>query len=387
MQLDTQTIWSRVQSALAWPPDWLVGVVILLAAALLALLVHWLAIGIARRVVGTRRVFLDSLMVRTSAPTRLALVVFALSAALPAAPFEPAVRETIAHALLVVFILLVGWFAMIAVHLAAAVYLRRFHVESEDNWLARQHVTQVRILQRATDTLVIVITFAAALMTFDAVRQYGVSLFASAGVVGIVVGLAARPVLSNLIAGVQIAMTQPIRLEDAVIVENEFGWIEEIAAAYVVIRLWDQRRMVVPLSYFIEKPFQNWTRQSGELIGSVMVYVDYSAPVGRIRDKLNEIASQSSLWDRRVVNLQVNDATETTMKLRALVSAGNAGALADLRAEVREKLIAFLQQEYPQCLPKHRAEVDWAPRVAIAQAGRSEDGTKREVPPPRLAGE
>ena len=133
MQLDTQTIWSRVQSALAWPPDWLVGVVILLAAALLALLVHWLAIGIARRVVGTRRVFLDSLMVRTSAPTRLALVVFALSAALPAAPFEPAVRETIAHALLVVFILLVGWFAMIAVHLAAAVYLRRFHVESEDN--------------------------------------------------------------------------------------------------------------------------------------------------------------------------------------------------------------------------------------------------------------
>src|SRR6266704_1686039 len=263
--LDPRTIWSQTQSILAWTPGWLAGILILVVAVVAALLAHLVLIGIARRIVGTRGSFLSALVVRTRAATRLALLVFVVSAALQVAPFDPAVRASIGHVLVVAFILLVGWFAIIAVHLAAETYLRRFQLDTADNLLARKHVTQVRILQRSADTLVIVITLAAALVTFESVRQYGVSLFASAGVVGIVVGLAARPVLSNLIAGVQIAMTQPIRLEDAV-------------------------------------------------IGSVMVYVDYSAPVGRIRDKLNEIASQSSLWDRRVFNFNETDTTETTMK-------------------------------------------------------------------------
>jgi small-conductance mechanosensitive channel len=203
---------------------------------------------------------------------------------------------------------------------------------------------------------------AAAFMTFETVRQYGVSLFASAGVVGIVVGLAARPVLSNFIAGIQIAMTQPIRLEDAVIVESEFGWVEDIAAAYVVIRLWDRRRMVVPLSYFIEKPFQNWSRQATNLIGSVIFYVDYTAPVARIRDKLNEIVAQSPLWDQQVASLQVNEIRETTMQLRALVSAKNPDMLSNLQAELREKLVDFLQKEHPEALPRGRA-LELTPRA------------------------
>src|SRR5262249_54473135 len=149
---------------------------------------------------------------------------------------------------------LAGWVALIATNIAADSYLRRFDVLAPDNLLARKHYTQVRILQRAADTLIVIVTIGAALMTFEAVRQYGVSLFASAGVAGLVVALAARPVFANLIAGVQIAMTQPIRVYDAVVVENEWGWIEEITSAYVVIKLWDWRRMVVPLSYFIEKP-------------------------------------------------------------------------------------------------------------------------------------
>ena len=160
-----------------------------------------------------------------------------------------------------------------------------------DNLLARKHVTQVRVLLRAADVLVIIVTFGAALMTFEPVRQYGVSLFASAGVAGIVAGLAARPVLTNLFAGVQLAMTQPIRIDDAVIVENEWGTIEEITSAYVVVRLWDLRRMIVPLTYFIEKPFQNWTRESSALIGSVLFYLDYRAPIGIMREKLKEIAA------------------------------------------------------------------------------------------------
>ncbi|HEV2956912.1 MAG TPA: mechanosensitive ion channel domain-containing protein [Xanthobacteraceae bacterium] len=215
----------------------------------------------------------------------------------------------------------------------------------------------MRILERTAAALILVVTAACVLVTFESVREYGVSLFASAGIAGLIAGLAARPVLSNLFAGVQIAVTQPIRLEDAVIVENEWGWIEEITGTYVVIRLWDWRRLVVPLSYFIEKPFQNWTRQSPALIGSVLIYVDYTVPVARIRAELTEIVSRSKLWDRQVVNLQVTDAKHDTVELRALVSAANASAAWDLRCEVREALIAFLQREYPSALPKRRAEV------------------------------
>ena len=158
-------------------------------------------------------------------------------------------------------VFLLGWIALSAIRIAADLYLLRYRIDVEDNLLARKHVTQVRILMRAADTLVVTVTLAIALMTFESVRQYGVSLFASAGAAGLVVGLAARPVLSNLIAGVQIAMTQPIRIEDAVTVENEWGWIEEITSTYVVVRLWDLRRLIVPLNYFIEKPFTNWTRE------------------------------------------------------------------------------------------------------------------------------
>jgi small-conductance mechanosensitive channel len=344
-------------------PPWTLDLAALALAVVIALFAHYVVIRILNRLVGDRRVFLSLLLTRTEGPTRLAVVIAAVSVVTPWAPVDPAVSQAITHALIIAFIILVGWVAIIAVAIAADIYLRRFTLDTADNLLARKHVTQVRILQRAVDTLTIVITAAAAFMTFETVRQYGVSLFASAGVVGIVVGLAARPVLSNFIAGIQIAMTQPIRIEDAVIVESEFGWVEDIAAAYVVIRLWDRRRMIVPLSYFIEKPFQNWSRQSTDLIGSVIFYVDYAAPVGRIRDKLNELVAQSPLWDRQVVTLQVNDIKETTMQLRALVSAKNPDALGNLQAELREKLIDFLQKEHPEALPRGRAALDLTPRA------------------------
>jgi small-conductance mechanosensitive channel len=363
MQLDLRAIKPWFGTVLDLAPPWTLGLAALALAIVIALLTHYIVIRILNRLIGDRQVFLSLLLTRTAGPTRLATVIAAVSVVTAWAPVDPAVSQAITRALIIAFIILVGWIAIIAVALVADSYLRRFTLDAEDNLLARTHVTQVRILQRAVDTLTVVITVAAALMTFETVRQYGVSLFASAGVVGIVVGLAARPVLANFIAGIQIAMTQPIRLEDAVIVEGEFGWVEDIAAAYVVIRLWDRRRMILPLSYFIEKPFQNWTRQSTDLIGSVVFYVDYAAPVGRIRDKLNEIVAQSPLWDQQVVNLQVNEIRETTMQLRALVSAKNADALGSLQAELREKLIDFLQKELPEALPRGRAGLDLAPRA------------------------
>ncbi len=258
----------------------------------------------------------------------------------------------------VAFIALLGWAAITAVQIGSQVYLRRFKLDAEDNLLARKHVTQIGILKRAANILIVVMTIATAMMSFEQVRQYGVSLFASAGVAGLAIGLAARPLLSNLIAGVQIAMAQPIRLDDVVFLEGEYGTIEEITTTYVVIKLWDWRRMVVPLSYFIEKPFQNWTRETSALIGSVFLYVDYTVPVEKLREKLMEIARASPLWDGRVVVLQVSDATKDhTVELRALLSARSAPAAWDLRCEVREKLIAYLQEHYPGTLPRTRQEI------------------------------
>jgi small-conductance mechanosensitive channel len=203
----------------------------------------------------------------------------------------------------------------------------------------------------------VLLTTGAALMTIDGVRQYGVSLLASAGVAGIVIGLALQPVLKNLLAGIQLAVTQPIRIDDALLVEGEWGNVEEITATYVVVRIWDWRRLILPLSYFIEKPFQNWTREGSALIGTVMIYLDYIVSVADVRREVENIAKASPLWDRRVVNVQVTDFKDATMEIRILISAATSGRTFDLRCEVREKLIAYLQRTYPQALPRRRMEI------------------------------
>jgi len=336
--------------------DWALSAGLLAGAAIVALLLHAAALALVRRAISERRPFLRAVLGATKGPTRLGLLLIALAVTLPTTPLTAGTAEILARLLGLATICLLGWIALTVLHIAADVYLLRFRMDVEDNLLARKHVTQVRVLERVLDMVIVLITVGLALMTFDAVRQYGVTLFASAGVAGIVAGLAARPVLTNFLAGIQLAVAQPIRIDDAVIVENESGNIEEITFSYVVVRLWDLRRMVVPLSYFIEKPFQNWTRTGGELIGSVFFYVDHTAPVDVIRKKLAEIVAQSKLCNGKVVSLQVSDCKDTTIELRALVSANNASATWDLRCEVREKLIDFLRREYPSALPRRRYE-------------------------------
>ncbi|MBT9516802.1 MAG: mechanosensitive ion channel [Methyloversatilis discipulorum] len=210
------------------------------------------------------------------------------------------------------------------------------------------------------------------LMTFPNVRQIGASLLASAGLAGIIAGLAARPVLGNLIAGLQIALTQPIRVDDVVIVENEWGRIEEITATYVVVRIWDQRRLVVPLEHFILNPFQNWTRTTSDLLGAVYLWVDYRVPVEPLRERLREILDASTEWDRRVCALQVTDMTDRAMQLRCLMSTQNAGAAWDLRCKVREQMVAYLQKVSPEWLPQIRTRLlDGARNDDDASAGPS----------------
>jgi small-conductance mechanosensitive channel len=197
-------------------------------------------------------------------------------------------------------------------------------------------------------------------LTFEAVRELGAAFLASAGIAGIALGFAAQKSLATLVAGIQIAVSQPIRVGDVVIVEGEWGRIEEITLTYVVVRIWDLRRLIVPVQYFIEKPFQNWTRVSPELIGTVNLHLDYSVPVAELRNELERVLHASQWWDKKTWNTQITDASERTMLVRLTMSAKNAGDLWNLRCEVREQVIAFVQQKYPTALPRLRANLEQA---------------------------
>jgi small-conductance mechanosensitive channel len=386
--------YGTLERLLDWVPLWMAGVGLIVVAVLIALGIHRAIMVVARRVIGPKRSFGMTFLDKTVGPARLALCLIAVALVLPLAPFGDNARQRLAQIFVVAGIALIGWLSMRAVDLASMRYLERYREEIDENYQARKHVTQVRVFKRVLDTLIIIVAISTALMTFESVRQYGVSLFASAGAAGLILGFAARPLLSNLIAGVQIAITQPIRIEDAVIIENEWGWIEDIASTYVVVRLWDWRRMVVPLSYFIERPFQNWTRDAASLIGSIMLHVDHAANVPRIRRRLESAVQESTLWDGAVVNLQVVDSHPRTIELRALVSARNAPQSWDLRCEIREKLQAFLQEEMPEALPHDRTYVQVTEHEAVTlvpkpppqkAARRAEDASRSSFgrPPPR----
>jgi small-conductance mechanosensitive channel len=370
--MNWQVVMADIDKMFGWIPSGFVGLGLVVGAMMIALSFYRFAVWLLNRAFGTRLPLLGVFIERTSGPAQLALCLAAVALVLPLAPLDDAFRTPLTRLFVVAFIALIGWISIRVVDMSAARYLQNFRDVTE-NFVARKHVTQIRVFKRVTDTIIVIITVSAALMTFDSVRQYGVSLFASAGAAGIIVGLAARPLLSNLIAGLQIAITQPIRIEDAVIIENEWGWVEDIAATYVVIRLWDWRRMVVPLSYFIEKPFQNWTRDTASLIGVIALHVDYRADVPRIRRWLEGAVKESKLWDGAVVNLQVIDADSRTIELRALVSARNAPQSWDLRCEIREKLIAFIRDEMPEALPRERA-------ILIPSAGDADDFPRRVAP-------
>ncbi|HEX3503594.1 MAG TPA: mechanosensitive ion channel family protein [Xanthobacteraceae bacterium] len=351
-----------------YAPAWAVSLVIVIVALAVALVAHATILVVLRRVLDGRP-YLRTIVEATKEPTRLAFLLAALAIALPTAPVDSDTEIVLGKILVLATVGLIGWIALTVLRIAANLYLLRWRLDVEDNLLARKHVTQVRILVRALDTVIVLITVGCALMTFDSVRQYGVSLFASAGVAGVVFGLAAQPVLSNLIAGVQLAVTQPIRLEDAVTVQNEYGWIEEINATYVVIRPWDLRRLIVPLNFFIQQPFYNWTRRAPANLGSVLLYLDYTAPVDRIREKAGAVVAESKVGGT-LINVQVTNASVQAMEVRVLLKADDASNASDLCVEVREKLIAFLQREYPDVLPRQRNEIIEAP------------GRKMGEPPP-----
>lgn len=362
-----QSFVDAVGDTLTRAPPGAMSLVILAALVVAAWILHAVVVAVLRRLSRASRPYLRSVVEQTRKPALFALLLVALAIALQTAPLNADAKTLIVRLLVLGTICLIGWIALTVVNIGANLYLLRFRIDIEDNLLARKHVTQVRVLLRVAEVIIVLVTFGFALMTFNEVREFGVTLFASAGVAGIVAGLAARPVMSNFLAGVQIAIAQPIRIGDAVVVESESGTVEEITFSYVVLKLWDLRRLVVPISYFIERPFQNWTRTGSELVGTVVLYVDHTTPVDTVRKKLMEIVAQSKLWNGKIANLQVTDCKETTIELRALVSADNASAVSDLRAEVREKLIDYLQRDHPHALPRRRNEISNAGILKIGE--------------------
>jgi len=263
---------------------------------------------------------------------------------------------TLRHVTTLFLIASLTWFvAALIGGLAQGVVLRN-PVTMEDNLQARRIVTQTNVLGRTAQVIVVIAGTAMALMTFPGARQVGTSLLASAGVLGIVGGLAARPVFSNLIAGLQIALAQPIRLDDVLIVNGEWGRVEEITGTYVVLKIWDERRMIIPLQWFIENPFQNWTRTGSQIIGTLFLYVDYRAPIEAIRAEAKRLTEAAPEWDGRVFNLQVTDLTDKAVQLRVMVSSRESGKNWDLRVRLREGLLAFLAREHADCLPVLRLQ-------------------------------
>jgi small-conductance mechanosensitive channel len=257
----------------------------------------------------------------------------------------------------VISVISIAWTTIVFVRIGKTQLLAQYNLDGIDNLKSRKVYTQFNILEKIIVFIIITISIAVTLMLFDSVKNIGVSLFASAGVAGLILGLSAQKAIGTLLAGLQIAITQPIRHDDVVIVEGEWGWIEEINLTYVVVRIWVKRRLVVPSTYFLEKPFQNWTRTSADILGTVFIYTDYNIPFEPLRNELTRLLESSPHWDKKVNVLQVTDARETTIEIRALMSAATSPKAWDLRVYVREKLIEFIQKEYPECLPKTRIKM------------------------------
>jgi small-conductance mechanosensitive channel len=331
--------------------------VVMIAVAIAgALIVHFLFFRFAGRM-ARRRAFWDLLVQYERKPAQVALPALAVLGVIPILPLPPYVAAVCSHAVGLLLIACFAWAALAMLDVTQDYIAAGHTIDVNDNLSARRVRTQVQVLRHIVSVVIIMIAIAAMLMTFPNIRHIGESLFASAGLAALVAGLAARSTLNNLFAGVQIALTQPIRLDDVVIVEGEWGWVEEIHTTYVIVRIWDLRRLVLPLSYFIEKPFQNWTRNTADLLGTVFVYVDYTVPVEAVRQEVHRILQSTNLWDEKVWGLQVTNTSDRSVELRALMSASNSSIAWDLRCFVREKLIEFLQKNYADSLPRNRAEI------------------------------
>jgi small-conductance mechanosensitive channel len=334
---------------------WFVAVFLFCGVIVLSNVVHYIVFHVLRRKEKeTKDPRWGSVQQYLSHPARAIFFITCLLIVLPVVPqLSAGAQALIRQGLVMALVVALGWFAVGCVYVFQSVLLRKYDLSAENNIRARRIHTQFQLFRRIFITFIVIVDIGALLWTFNDPRiwHYGSGLLASAGIASIIVATAAKSTVANLLAGLQIALTEPIRIDDVVVVQGEWGRVEEINSAYVVIRIWDLRRLIVPLSYFIENSVQNWTRQSADIMGTAFLYVDYSIPVEELRQQLNAIVHPSPLWDKKVCGLQVTNLSERSMELRCLVSSRNASENFDLRCLVREQMSAWIQQNHPTAFP------------------------------------
>ena len=343
-----------------WKHEWIFAIFLVTGAILLANVVHWIAFALIR--LRKKDAALHKVSNRPSIyrhlnhPARWVFLTICVLSVFPWLPIPMEFGHPLRIGLRILLVMLCGWFAIGCVYVLQDALTRRFDITADNNVRARRIYTQAHVLRRILIGFIIVIDFGCILWTFPDPQlwHYGSGLIASAGLATIVLAAAAKPTVGNLLAGLQIAFTEPIRIDDVVIVQGEWGRIEEITTSYVVVRIWDLRRLIVPLSYFIENPFQNWTREHSDLLGTAFLYTDYSIPVQALREHFATVLEASPLWDRKVCSTQVTNLTERTMEIRCLMSARNASDQFDLRCIVREEMVKFIQENYPEAFPRTR---------------------------------
>lgn len=260
--------------------------------------------------------------------------------------------DFIDHINTILLILSVGWILIKLTKALSYFFQKRLDINNTDNLKARKSLTQVKVFEHIIDTVIVIVTISISLLTFEEARNIGVSILTSAGILGIIVGLAAQKSIGMILAGIQIAITQPVRLDDVVVIEGEWGRIEEITLTYVVVKIWDERRLVLPITYLMEKPFQNWTRKNANILGTIFLYLDYAVPVDALRKQLTSIVENHDKWDKRVAIIQVTDTSERYMELRLLLSSSDSPSNWDLRVDVREKMIDFINKNILKALLK-----------------------------------
>jgi small-conductance mechanosensitive channel len=353
----------------------LADVLIALAAALVFTgILRWIVNRLLRRVPDIRQ-----LSARGRNPLRVAVAAVGMRVAFRLTSADAPWFAAVDWILVVVLIAALAWLAVVLLLVLEAALLAKYRTDSRDNRRLRRLKTQVILGRRVAVALVVTLAVACVLLTIEQVRALGAGILASAGVLSVVAGLAAQSSLTNVFAGIQLAFTDAIRVDDVVVVEQQWGRVEEITMTYVVVHIWDDRRLILPSTYFTTTPFENWTRTSAALLGTVELDVDWRVPVDELRAHLKAVLEQSSLWDGRTEVLQVTDAVNSLIRLRILVSAADSGSLFDLRCLVREEMVAFLQREYPQALPRQRWEA--------VPAGDGHAGSGRAAAAPRTAPE
>jgi small-conductance mechanosensitive channel len=336
---------------------WFFVIFLFCAAIVLANVVHYALFRLLRRKEEQSKSLGWGLQRYLGKPARAIFFLTCLLLILPAVPGLPdKVEDTIRQGLIMAMVASLGWFAVGCIYVLQSIMLRRYDLNAENNIQARRVHTQFQLFRRMLISFVVIIDIGALLWTFNDPRiwHYGSGLLASAGIASLIIATAAKSTAANFFAGLQIAVTEPLRIDDVVVVQGEWGRVEEINSAYVVIRVWDLRRLIVPLSYFIENSFQNWTRESSDILGTAFLYVDYSIPVEALRQQLEAIVHPSPLWNKQVCGLQVTNLTDRSMELRCLMSSRNSSENFDLRCLVREKMTAWIQQNYPGAFPTTR---------------------------------